>query len=151
MTRFSKGFDMNSLITRTRLFDDIFKDFPAGYFVRPLHGDPLPDPRQIKIDVKDNGDAFVIHADIPGVNKEDLHIDIEGPLVSLRAEVNQIDHQTKDDQTGHTERYSGVVARSFNLPADVDKDKAKAKYENGVLTLTLPKAGASKSKRIQVD
>ncbi len=142
---------MNSLMTRSRLFDDFFNDFPSGYFVRPLHGDPLPSLGQIKIDVKDNGDAFVVHADMPGVNKEDLHVDIEGQMVCLRAEVNQLDQHAKEDEAVHTERYSGVVSRSFSLPTDVDKEKAKAKYENGVLTLTLPKAQTTKSRRLKVE
>ncbi len=142
---------MNSLITRTRFLDDFLKDFSPGYYVRPLHGDALPAPEKIKIDVKEGDDAFVVHADIPGVAKENIHVDIEGALVSVRAEVNQTDVKTEDGKAVHTERYSGSVARSFNLPSEVDKDKAKAKYENGVLTLTLPKLQVVKAKRLQVE
>ncbi len=141
---------MHSLITRSRLIDDFLKDFSPGYFVRPLHGDPLPSPSQIKIDVKDDGDAFTVYADIPGVKKEDLQVEIEGNTVSLRAEINQIDQQSSSDKILLVERYSGVVSRAFNLPMELDKDAAKAKYENGVLTLTLPKKQLVKSKRLEI-
>lgn len=141
---------MNPIITRSRFLDDFLKDFSPGYFIRPLHGDPLPTPGQIRIDVKDDGDAFTVHADIPGVKKEDLHVEIEGSTVSLRAEVNQIDQRSGNDKSLLVERYAGVVSRAFNLPLELDKDAAKAKYENGVLTLTLPKKQLAKSKRLEV-
>ena len=142
---------MNSLITRPRLFDDFFKDFSSSYLVRPLLSDPLSSLEQIKIDVTDNGEAFVVRADMPGVNKEDLHVDIEGNYVSLRAEVNQVDNKKQDNKIIYTERYSGVATRSFSLPAEISKDKAKAKYENGVLILTLPKTQNVKLKHLQIE
>ena len=142
---------MNSLIARSRLFDDFFKDLQAGYFIKPLHGDPLPALENIRIDVKDNGDVFTVHADLPGVRKEDIHINVEGSVVTLSAEVNQMDQQSKDDKVVHTERYTGAISRSFILPADVDTEKSKANLENGVLTLTLPKLVASRKTRVMIE
>ena len=142
---------MNSLIARSGLFDDFFKDVAPGFFVKPLHGDPLPSPAQIRIDVKEAADAYTVQAEIPGVTKEDIHVVIDGPVVTLRAEVKQQDSQTQDEKVLRTERYYGSVARSFQRASDIDSDKAKARYENGVLTLTLPKKASLAGQRLQID
>ena len=129
---------MNSLMTRGNLFDDLFKDMMSpGYFIKPLHGDPLP--QSIRLDVKESGDAYTVQAEMPGVSRDDIQVTVEGNVVTLKAEVKQQDSQTSDERTLRSERYFGSVARSFQLPADLDNSQAKAKFENGVLSLTLPK------------
>ncbi|HWR95697.1 MAG TPA: hypothetical protein VN248_03100, partial [Arenimonas sp.] len=60
----------NGLISRSNLFDDFFSDVAPGFFLKPLHGDPLPS--QIKIDLKESPEAYTILAEIPGVSKEDI-------------------------------------------------------------------------------
>ncbi|TNF54000.1 MAG: Hsp20/alpha crystallin family protein [Burkholderiales bacterium] len=142
---------MNTLISRSGLFDDFFKDVAPGFFVKPLHGDPLPSPAQIRIDVKEAPDAYTVQAEIPGVSKEDIHVVIDGPVVTLRAEVKQRDSQTQEEKVLRTERYYGSVARSFQLASDIDNEKSKAKYENGVLTLTLPKKAALAGQRLNIE
>ena len=142
---------MNSLVTRGSLFDDFFKDFAPGFYVRPLHGDGLPTPSQIKIDVKEDDAAYTVHAEVPGVPKEDIHISIDGNVVSLRAEVRQHDEKKEGEKVLRSERYFGAVARSFQLPVDVDATQANAKYDNGVLTLTLPKKQGNKTQRLMID
>jgi len=130
---------MNALINRSSFFDDLLRDFSPAFYVRPLHGDPLPTPAQIKVDVKENGDSYTVQAEIPGVPKDDIDISLDGNVVSLRAEVKQQDSTSQDDKVLRTERYYGSVSRSFQLPVDIDQAQARAKYDNGVLTLTLPK------------
>lgn len=142
---------MNSLVTRGSLFDDFFKDFAPGFYVRPLHGDGLPTPSQIKIDVKEDDAAYTVHAEVPGVPKEDINVSIDGNVVSLRAEVRQHDEKKEGEKVLRSERYYGAVARSFQLPVDVDATQAKAKYDNGVLTLTLPKKQGNKTQRLMID
>ncbi|ACM33895.1 MAG: Hsp20/alpha crystallin family protein [Diaphorobacter nitroreducens] len=142
---------MNSLVTRGSLFDDFFKDFAPGFYVRPLHGDGLPTPSQIKIDVKEDDAAYTVHAEVPGVPKEDIHISIDGNVVSLRAEVRQHDEKKEGEKVLRSERYFGSVARSFQLPVDVDAAQCKAKYDNGVLTLTLAKKQGNKTQRLTID
>ena len=135
---------MNSLMTRGNLFDDLFKDMMSpGFFIKPLHGDPLP--QSIKVDVKESADAYTVNAELPGASKDDIQVTVEGNVVTLRAEVKQQDSQTADEKTLRSERYFGSVARSFQLPVDVDNDKAKARFDNGVLCLTLPKRQGSAS------
>lgn len=141
---------MNHLIPRGSLFDDFFKDVTPGFFIKPLHGDPLP--QSIKVDVKENGDGYTLQAELPGVDRDDIHVTIDGNVVTLRAEVKQLDAQTSDEKVLRSERYFGSVARSFQLPADIDDSRAKAKYDAGVLTLTLPKkVGGNGGQRLRVE
>ncbi len=142
---------MNSLVSRTNLFDDFFKDFAPGFYVRPLHGDALPQPSQIKIDVKEDDAAYTVHAEVPGVPKEDINVSIDGNVVSLRAEVRQHDQKKEGEKLLRSERYYGSVARSFQLPVDVEAAQAKARYDNGVLTLTLPKKQGNKTQRLAIE
>ena len=142
---------MSSLIRRGNLLDEFFRDVAPGFYVKPLHGDPLPGPEQIRIDVKETDKAYTVHAEVPGVAKEDIHVSLDGNMVTLQAEVKQQDLQTKDEKVLRSERYFGSVARSFQLPQDVDQSQAKAKYENGVLTLTLPKKTGGKAQRLAID
>lgn len=143
---------MNSLISRGSLFDDFFRDVSSpGFFIRPLHGEPLPSPGQIRMDVKEDGNVYTVSAEIPGVKKEDIHVTIEGGMVMVRAEVKQEDVQTRDEKVLRSERYFGSVSRGISLPQDVDQTQAKAKYENGVLTLTLPKKQGSGAQSLRIE
>lgn len=129
---------MNSLITRSLLNDNLFRDLAPGFFIKPLHGDGLPSPERIKMDIKESEQSYVVQAEIPGVSKENIHVAIDNNIVTLRAEIKQEDRQEKE-QVLRSERYYGAVSRSFQLAQDIDQGKAKAKYDHGVLTLTLPK------------
>ena len=142
---------MNSLMTRGSLFDDFFKDVAPGFFVKPLHGDPLPSASQIRIDVKETDKDFTVQADMPGVSKEDIHVSVEGSIVTLRAEIRQQDRQTEGEKVLRTERFYGAVSRSFQLPADIDAAQSKARYDNGILTLTLPKRVNDTSRRLSIE
>ena len=142
---------MNSLMTRGSLFDDFFRDVAPGFYVRPLHGDNLPSPAQIKVDLKESDKAYTVQAEVPGVSRDDIHVSIDGNVVTLRAEVKQQDSRCEGEKVLRTERYYGAVARSFQLPHDIDQAQAKAKYDNGVLSLTLPKKTASGSQRLAIE
>ena len=143
---------MSSLIPRSSLFDDFFRDVSSpGFFIKPLHGESLPSPGSIRIDVKENGSAYTVSAEIPGVKKEDIQVAVEGGLVTVSAEVRQEDVQKQDDRILRSERYYGSVARRIALPQDVDSTQAKAKYDQGVLTLTLPKKQGSKGQNLRIE
>jgi len=142
---------MNSLVSRGSLFDEFFKDFAPGFYVRPLHGDGLPTPSQIKVDVKEDDTAYTLHAEVPGVPKDDIHVSVDGNVVSLRAEVRQHDEKKDGEKVLRSERYFGAVARSFQLPMELDVAQAKARYDNGVLTLTLPKKQESSAQRLAIE
>lgn len=141
---------MSLLPARTSLFDDLFRDLASGYYIKPLHGDPLP--AQIKIDVKEVGNAYQVQAEIPGVPKEDIHVEVHGALVTLRAEVKQQDSQNRDERVLRSERYYGSVSRSFELPTEIDAAETTAKFADGILTLQLSKKQKSPNgNRIRID
>jgi len=142
---------MNSLMTRGSLLNEFLKDMSPGFYVRPLHGEPLPDPAQIKIDVKENDQAYTVQAEVPGVGKEDIQVSLDGAVVMLRAEVKQHDAQTRDDKLLRSERYFGSIARSFQLPQEINPSEAVARYDNGVLTLTLPKKQGGGAQRLKIE
>lgn len=138
---------MNTMVpfSTRNLFDELFRDVGPGFFVKPLHGDPLP--AHIRVDVKEDKESYTLHAELPGVAKDDIHATVKDGLVTIQAEIKQQDTQRQDEKVLRSERYFGSVARSFALPQDVDASAAQASYENGVLTLLLPKklaAGAQK-------
>jgi HSP20 family protein len=125
-------------------FDDVFK----GFF-KPVKFEGVPDI-QIKIDVKEDEQTYTVHADIPGAKKEDIHVSLDGNLVSISAEVKQEKEVKKGEKVLRSERYYGKVERKFSLENEVDESKANAKYADGVLELKLPKKPVQSSKRIQV-
>jgi HSP20 family protein len=131
------------------LFDEFFRDVSPGFYVRPLHGDPLPS--QIKVDIKENEGGYSVQAEIPGVSKEDIHVSLEGGVVTLSAEVRQQDSQAGNEQVLRSERYFGAVSRSFQLPVEIDVASAKARYDNGILHLLLPKKSKSANSRLAID
>lgn len=141
---------MAKLPARRSLFDELFHDFPRGYSIAPLHGDPLPSPGKIKIDVKENGDHLIVHAEVPGVHKDDLDISVDNNVLTISAEVSQYDADEENDKVIHSERYYGSVQRSISLPSEVSIEDASAKYENGILVLTLPKAAREGRSKITV-
>lgn len=142
---------MNALTARGSLFDELFRDFAPGFYVRPLHGDPLPAPAQIKIDVKESDKAYTVQAEVPGVSKDEIHVNLDSNVVTLRAEVKQQDSQSQGEKVLRTERYYGAVSRSFQLPQEIDAAQARARYDSGVLTLTLPKKSSSGAQRLVIE
>jgi len=137
--------------SRTGLLDEFLRDIAGpAFFVRPLHGEALP--ANIKIDLSEDAESYTLHAELPGVNKQDIHVDIDGPVVNLKAEIKQQDRQTEAGRVLRAERYYGALSRSLQLPVDIDRDAAQARYDNGVLTLTLPKKRPdTSSKRITIN
>ncbi|MFC5301475.1 Hsp20/alpha crystallin family protein [Azospira restricta] len=137
---------MNHL-TRLDPFDDLFR----GFFVRPVEMGNQPQAPSIKMDVKEEGDTYKVHAELPGVKKEDIHVTIDGGQVSITAEVKQEKEVKEGERVLRSERYFGKVARSFQLAQDIDDGRAVAKFSDGVLELTLPKRAATASKRLTID
>ena len=128
-------------LSRYEPFADVFDDILKGYFVRPLaHGSDMPAAvGRIKIDVSENNGNYVVHAEIPGVKKDDIQVNIDGDQVSISAEIRSENEAKEGDRVLHRERYYGKLARVFSLGADIDQSGAAAKYSDGLLELTLPK------------
>ncbi len=126
-------------------FDDLFK----GFF-RPVRFEGQPQQMQIKMDVKEDDKAYTVHAEIPGVKKEDIHVTIEGNQVSISAEVKKEKEEKQGEKVLRSERYYGKVYRSFSLGHEVDEATSVAKYNEGVLDLTLPKKATTSAKKLAI-
>jgi HSP20 family protein len=129
--------------------DDVFDDLFRGFFMSPVRLEGGQE-MQIKMDVKEGDKAYTVHADIPGVKKEDIHVSIDGNIVSISAEVKNEKEVKEGEKVLRSERYYGKVARSFSLGSDVDEAASQARYDNGVLELTLPKKAATKAKQLEI-
>jgi HSP20 family protein len=136
-------------ITRYDPIEDLFNEFTRGFFVKPL-AFPRQGELQIKLDVKEGDKDYTVRAEIPGVKKEDIHVDVEGSHVSLRAEIKSEKEEKKGEKTIYSERSYGMVSRGFDLPTDVDAGGTKAEYKDGVLNLVLPKKAGAAARRISV-
>lgn len=123
--------------------DSLFR----GFF-RPVRMDmEVP---QIRMDVKENEGGYAVHADIPGVDKDDIHVSIDGNTVAISAEVKQNAEQKDGEKVLRRERAFGRVSRSFALEHEVDEASASARYRDGVLELVLPKKAAAAAKQLAV-
>jgi HSP20 family protein len=135
----------------SELVDDLFK----GFLVRPLGFESRGDaavgqlPRA-KVDVAEKNGSYLVSAELPGVKKEDIHVNIDGAQVSIEAEVKREKEASQDERVLHRERVYGKVVRSFTLPQEVDEAKAEAKFKDGVLELTLPKKAAAQRKQVSI-
>ena len=98
-----------SQLSRYNPVDELFR----GFFVKPMDLPGNVPPQQIKMDVTEQEGAYLVHAEIPGARKEDVHVEIEGNQVSISSEVKQ-EKQVKDgERVLRSERYYGQVSRSF--------------------------------------
>lgn len=138
---------MKKLSLHDQLTD--LEDVVRGFMRRPFSFDPqMP---EIRMDVREDDDAYVIQAEIPGAKKDDVKIDVDDNYVSIAAQLNN--NQTERKNGGRwicSERYSGSVTRGMSLPHEVDSTKANAVYENGVLALTLPKKSRSSARSVPI-
>jgi HSP20 family protein len=125
--------------------EDVFK----GFF-RPVRIEGAPDV-QIKMDVKEDDKGYTVHAEIPGVKKEDIHVTIDGNQVSISAEAKQEKEVKEGEKVLRSERYYGKVARSFSVTSDIDEAASQANYTDGVLELVLPKKTAASSKKLTIN
>lgn len=142
-------------MSNLRLFEPALNDpFDSllRRFMTPMRFERSLDELDIRVDVLDKDGMFKICADLPGVKKEDISVRIDGNLVQIDAETkSEKEFKENGGKLLRNERYYGAVSRAFSLSQDVDETKAVAKYEDGVLTLELPKKATSASKRLTIN
>ncbi len=103
----------------------------------------------LPLDVSETEDAYIVKASIPGVNPDDIDITLTDNVLTIKAEIKE-EKEVEEAKYHLRERRFGVFSRSITLPTAVDADKVEAVYENGVLTLTIPKAEEVKPRKIEV-
>lgn len=144
LTRFNPFGELAGLDT-WRDFEDIFRRVPV---VGSLAGNTPP---SIRLDVHEDEGAYRVSAEVPGINKEDVHVSVDGNVVSIRVESRRQHKEKEGDTVLRSERYYGVQTRSFSLAQDIDDTQASAKCENGVLELVLPKKkGGAGAKKLEI-
>lgn len=128
-----------------RDIDDLFRDLNPAMW---RNVDQAP---RMRMDVSETEKEYLVKAEIPGVQKDDIKVAINGNQVSLSAEIkDERDASAGNAGSLRNERYYGQLQRSFTLPQEVDDDQAQARYENGVLHLTLPKKVGSGGKQLTI-
>ncbi|HDN79148.1 MAG: Hsp20/alpha crystallin family protein [Chloroflexi bacterium] len=133
------------LISLREAMDRLFEES----FVRPFGWIAPAGTESFAIDMYETDDEIVVKAAIPGVKPEDIDVSLSGDVLTIKGEVKE-GKEIREENYIRRERRYGTFCRSVSLPVQVDVDKAKAEYENGILTLTLPKAEAVKPKVIKV-
>ncbi len=103
----------------------------------------------LAVDMVENKDDFVVKASVPGINPDDLDISYSDDTLTIKGEVKE-DKEVKEDQYHLRERRYGSFMRSITLPNKIKGDAIEASYQNGVITLRLPKAEEVKPKRIAI-
>jgi HSP20 family protein len=126
-------------------------DLFQGLF-RPFRGTGAAEsqPGGIRIDVTEDDEAYTVKAELPGVEKNDIDVKIEGNLVSIAATIVRSNELKEGERVLRRERYSGSVSRSFTLATDIDEAAASAQYKDGVLTLALPKKAVGARNRLEI-
>jgi len=143
---------MSNIVRRDPFaMDDLFDDLMKGYWLRPMRWPKeVPDMQSIRIDMKEGDKAYTVHAEMPGVKKEDIHVTIDGNTVSISAEVKKDSEEKEGEKVLRSERYYGKVYRSFGLDREVDEANASATFKDGVLELVLPKKATTTARKLTI-
>ena len=126
-----------------RMFNEFFGRVPAQIEAEEGMWSP-------SADISESNDSITINAEIPGMSKDDIKVNIQDNTITLKGEKKH-EKEEKDANYHRVERSYGAFVRSFTLPAPVQSDKVKASYKNGVLKITLPKTEEVKPKEILID
>ena len=120
-------------------------------FMAPMRMELENGALDMRVDVTEVDGMYKVRADIPGVKKDDINVRIDGNVIQIDAEAKK-EKDTKDSggKVLRSERWEGSVSRTFSVSQDVDEARVSAKYEDGVLTLELPKKATAPSKRIAI-
>ena len=141
-----------SALTRFEPLDDLFADPFGNMFRRFLRTTDWPAVRmssEMKIDVTENDKEYLVKAEIPGAKKEDVSVKIDGNTVSVSAEIKE-EKETKGERVLTRERYYGSLSRAFSLAHEINEKEAQARFDNGILTLSLPKRAQAKGTTLQI-
>ena len=120
-----------------RFFEPRWDEFEAGGAWAP------------KLDVSETKDAYMVKAEIPGVDQKDLSVSLQNQILTIKGEKHQ-EKEEKDEKYHRVERSWGEFTRAIALPGAADTEKVNATFKDGVLTITLPKTPAAKGTTIPV-
>ncbi|MGI6776508.1 MAG: Hsp20/alpha crystallin family protein [Acetivibrionales bacterium] len=126
-------------------FRNMFEDFFSDSFLPTFFSDSYP----IRADIRETDKEFIIDAEIPGVKKEDIKLDLRDNVLTIGVEHNEETTEERKDYIRKERRY-GAFSRSFNVE-NINQEDISAKYDNGILTITLPKSDDRKESGKRID
>ncbi|WP_277184185.1 Hsp20/alpha crystallin family protein [Caballeronia sp. BR00000012568055] len=137
-------FDPFSIEPVSEMFQGLF---------RPLRGLSLEESSlgQVKIDVSETDASYQVKAELPGIEKKDINVKLDRNTVSIHAKSERNKEVKDGERLIRRERYAGEVSRTFSLGSEIDEAGASAQYQDGILTLTLPKKAPADQKRLQIN
>lgn len=124
------------------LFDRFFQDSPES-------GRPLQTFTSPQVDITETTDEYRVRAELPGVSKDDVTVELEHGLLTIRGE-KKSQRDEKNEKGRRLECSYGAFSRSFSLPQDADADQIAAKFKDGVLDVTIKRSAASKPKQVAI-
>ncbi|MFW2366068.1 MAG: Hsp20/alpha crystallin family protein [Desulforhopalus sp.] len=132
-----------------RFFDEIFDDFFTPFFST---GSSVQKSQNsgLKVDIYQKDNAVIIDAELPGVEKDDIYVDVKGKNVTLGGE-RKSDTELKEEDSYRRERVYGKFERTFSLPFEVDTEAVKASFNNGILKLEIAKPEEQVVKKIAIN
>jgi len=137
-------FDPFSMEPMSEMFQGLFRP------LRSLSPDEAP-LGHCKIDVSETDAAYQVKAELPGVDKKDIDVKVDRNTVSIHARTERNKEDKDGERVIRRERYTGEVSRSFSLGSEIDDASASAQYQDGILTLTLPKKAPVDQKRLSIN
>lgn len=145
ISRWAPVTDLSSeFVNMQKEIDRMFDRFRGGITDPSVTTDLWP-----SVDIVENENDFVVNVELPGVRREDVKITVNEGVLTVKGEKKQ-EREPKEDQYRRLERAFGTFERSFTLPTTVQSDRIGANFNNGVLTITIPKAEQAKSREIEV-
>ena len=137
---FTDSTSLRPMHEMSRLMDDLFR-FPTGELAHAS----LP-----VADVTEDGNAYTVAVEVPGIKREDIQLSVQENTLSLR--VTRRSDKTEEGKTyRHVERFYGTFERHFPFASAVDPSQVRATYQDGVLEIVLPKAENARERRIEID
>lgn len=131
----------NRSVAPRGFFDEFSNDFFRPFFEGGFPAMMRPE-RAMKVDVRDDGDRYTLEADMPGVSKDDVKVEVANGVLTISAEYNQEkEEKGEDEKYVYRERRCGSMSRAFNVEG-IREDEISAEFKDGVLKLTLPKQEA---------
>jgi len=130
----------------SRIFDEAFNDFlaPVDSTDESLGSDWLP-----PVDILEDDTKLFFTVEMPGLDRDDVEITLEDQVLTLRGE-RKFERDEEKNNYHRIERAYGTFSRSFRLPTNVDTGSAKASFNNGLLTIDLPKSEEAKPKKLEI-
>ncbi|KAI8384888.1 HSP20-like chaperone [Radiomyces spectabilis] len=133
-----------------QLFEHFLGDVGAPFHHRSGQSSLRSSTLSPPVDVYETDKSWVVHAELPGVKKENIQIDLSEGKLTLKAETKQSEEWTSNN-TRYQERRFGTFSRTVPLPDNVDRDNVRAKFNDGVLEIDLPKSSPSSARQITID